>query len=368
MTTTIDETRLNGLTFLRFVAAFYVFLFHFDLRFKPALPVFLKNIIANGAIAMPIFFMLSGFVLSYNYATKYKDFGSFYAARVARIYPAYLLCYVLSLPVLPSAPEGGLLKFAVSLAFLLAICLLLVQAWFPHLFPTWHIAGTWSVSVEMFLYATYPLTRALSRLRAADIVLVLIAFALASSVLLPSLRLSFSSGLPFSVYYITPIFRIPDFVIGAGLATLFLRLGPSMGASLPALLLIPLLGFYGHLNDGFMFFNAFLLPLVACAIYGLASADSSRLGIVRSFVRIPLIRYMGETSYSFFLLQIPLMLMVDKWPQMFSGVSVPVAFLLLVVANSVAAIASYHLVEKPGRSAILGWYHSRAAHAVVRAA
>jgi peptidoglycan/LPS O-acetylase OafA/YrhL len=184
-------------------------------------------------------------------------------------------------------------------------------------------------------------------------------FALVSSTLLPSLRLSYSQGLPFAVYYVTPVYRVPDFVIGAGLATLFLRIGPTTKVAIPSLLIIPVLGFFGHLNEGFMLFNALLLPLVASAIYGMASADQSRVRLVRAFVQLPVVKYMGETSYSFFLLQIPIMLMVDRRPEMFSGVSAPVAFFLLVAANSIAAMLSFHLVEKPGRRVLLGWYWAR---------
>ncbi|MBY0346344.1 MAG: hypothetical protein K2P98_05700 [Neisseriaceae bacterium] len=48
--------RLDGLTILRFFAAFWVFIFHLNMRIPLGLPVKLTSIISSGAVAMPVFY------------------------------------------------------------------------------------------------------------------------------------------------------------------------------------------------------------------------------------------------------------------------------------------------------------------------
>ena len=58
---------IPALTGLRFVAAFYVFLFHIHIRMPLTENTFLAGIIGQGAIGMTIFFVLSNEkVLQYN--------------------------------------------------------------------------------------------------------------------------------------------------------------------------------------------------------------------------------------------------------------------------------------------------------------
>ena len=56
---------IPALTGLRFVAAFYVFLFHIHIRMPLTENTFLAGIIGQGAIGMTIFFVLSGFILTH---------------------------------------------------------------------------------------------------------------------------------------------------------------------------------------------------------------------------------------------------------------------------------------------------------------
>ncbi len=69
MTSTENITRkkMDGVTILRFIAAFYVFIFHINMRVPVNFGELLNKTISNGVIGMSIFFMLSGFVLTYNY-------------------------------------------------------------------------------------------------------------------------------------------------------------------------------------------------------------------------------------------------------------------------------------------------------------
>ena len=61
---------ITPLTFVRFIAAFYVFLFHIYLHWTWNVKPFIGNIMNEGAVGMSLFFVLSGFILTYNYYDK----------------------------------------------------------------------------------------------------------------------------------------------------------------------------------------------------------------------------------------------------------------------------------------------------------
>ena len=90
-------TALNG---LRIFAALSVVCFHYATlaaSFK-VLPRFTQNLIENGTIALPFFYVLSGFVLTHAYSNRGPariQKRGFYNARVARLFPAYVVAFVL---------------------------------------------------------------------------------------------------------------------------------------------------------------------------------------------------------------------------------------------------------------------------------
>src|SRR5258706_1009439 len=85
---------LHALTSMRFVAAFMVIIFHMSsgAPFFAAVPRPLHSIIDCGYVWVGFFFVLSGFILSYQYlgCGQESSFstGQFLAARFARIYSA----------------------------------------------------------------------------------------------------------------------------------------------------------------------------------------------------------------------------------------------------------------------------------------
>ncbi len=85
---------------LRFVAAFSVLLFHYSVRSygaNPALYVhypFLDIIGRYGFLGVPLFFIISGFVISLS--AEYSNAKNFLISRITRLYPAYWLCISLS--------------------------------------------------------------------------------------------------------------------------------------------------------------------------------------------------------------------------------------------------------------------------------
>src|ERR1700735_4443904 len=93
---------IPALTGLRFLAAFSVALAHgADVTFRISAPSdifdFIKYWLSTAAgIGMPLFFVLSGFVIHYNYRTLIRSKGvvgfvEFLWARFSRLYPLFVV-------------------------------------------------------------------------------------------------------------------------------------------------------------------------------------------------------------------------------------------------------------------------------------
>jgi peptidoglycan/LPS O-acetylase OafA/YrhL len=134
---------LNG---LRFIAAMAVVGYHFrPLRSLPGVGPFF----ATGPAAVGFFFLLSGFVLAFQYPNV-SDSTKFWRARLIRIYPMYLFAFLLFFPIaLQKYHHDGkalIASFAVNVTML--------QAW-TSLSQSWN-GPSWSLSVEAFLYLVFP--------------------------------------------------------------------------------------------------------------------------------------------------------------------------------------------------------------------
>ncbi|MER2607124.1 MAG: acyltransferase [Siculibacillus sp.] len=150
-----DIRRLDALTSLRFFAALMVLVYHYWQSFLKDVPM--PAPLTMGYAGVSFFFLLSGFILAYNYEQDGRfangGFRRYAIGRAARIFPTYLLSIVVFLPFLASAiaKEGLTAKYA---AALLATPLAL-QAWLPGSVTVINYPG-WSISTEMFFYLVFP--------------------------------------------------------------------------------------------------------------------------------------------------------------------------------------------------------------------
>lgn len=90
---------IKPLTSLRFILAMWVVLYHYREILNQLIPSFkhLDWITAKGGYAVPIFFILSGFIISYNYLDKFKkiDYLQFVWKRFARLWPVHFAVIIL---------------------------------------------------------------------------------------------------------------------------------------------------------------------------------------------------------------------------------------------------------------------------------
>lgn len=152
-----EARRFVVLDFYRFVAALGVFIFHLKTIDPGISPAW------NGSYGLfvDMFFILSGFVISYSYPSDARGIGAysrFMIRRIARIYPLHLL----SLLIFVLLIGVGLERTGRSTPLDFLYNLVLLQAWGV----TDHLSfnsPSWSISAELFCYLIFPLLMLLAR-------------------------------------------------------------------------------------------------------------------------------------------------------------------------------------------------------------
>jgi peptidoglycan/LPS O-acetylase OafA/YrhL len=203
---------LPALTISRFFAAALVVIFHYPNK----LAIFPASISNFGYEAVTFFFILSGFILTYNHATSAGlnlPLGAFLRARLARIVPAYWLALLIAAPF----TLAGVLRSGVD--FDLGLVPLMLQSWKPHASLLWN-PPAWSLSNEMFFYAIYPITWTIW-LRLEWKKSIAISWALI--VLADVARWLLVSDSDLAAYF--PLLNLPQFLLGISLCQLYFKLG-----------------------------------------------------------------------------------------------------------------------------------------------
>ncbi len=159
---------IKALTGLRLLAAIWVVLFHFRPLLNDALPDLssaLAPVLNSGAQGVDLFFILSGFVLAWNYLDRMgpswstRDTLHFLWMRLARVWPVYLvtlhlaalwIIFTLNVGHVPAENADTL----TATSYLRQ--LFLVQLWFQPYFDgsSWD-GPAWSISAEWLAYLTF---------------------------------------------------------------------------------------------------------------------------------------------------------------------------------------------------------------------
>ena len=145
---------INSLTSFRFITAFIVFLFHCNMHLHWRVGIkFIDKFYEHGASFMTGFFVLSGFIMTHVYQntdfTKRINIFNYYIKRFAKIYPAYIIATILYFCIFHNWSGSEFVRIIVNDIFL-------TQAFFASMFNLGMNGGTWSLTVEMFLYFLFP--------------------------------------------------------------------------------------------------------------------------------------------------------------------------------------------------------------------
>ncbi|GMU00290.1 acyltransferase [Corallococcus caeni] len=359
---------LPALTGLRFFAALHVVAFHVTPR--EGRPGWLGAFLDNGPASVTLFFVLSGFVLAQAYLGSASpgpvSRRAFWVARLARIYPVYLLGLVLEAPPFFLAilrQEGGWTLPALQrLLGVGAAVTSLTQAWIPPAACAWNCPG-WSLSAEAFFYLLFPvLAGPLVRLGAKGLGWAAVCL-IASSALLYGLWFAGAGGWAgeaalqetwLRVGEYSPLLKLPQFLLGVVLGRAFVlrRPKPTPGTSGRGLVAAgTALGLLWVSWPGqtWAFRDVVLTAVFAWLIWTLACGH----GRLATFLaRAPVVR-LGEASYALYILHVPLAFharSAERWSGAALEQRAPWGYSALAITSFVlVALAVHAWLEEPAR-------------------
>ncbi|CAN5770853.1 acyltransferase [soil metagenome] len=366
----VRSGEIKALSGLRIVAALWVVLFHFRPLLEQAAPGFrsaLAPVLDNGAQGVDLFFILSGFVLTWSYLDRMGQAWStrttvrFLWLRLARVWPVYLVTLHLAAawiiftlhvghvpsPAVDQLTPGNYLRQ-----------LLLVQLWVEPFFDgtSWN-GPAWSISAEWLAYLLFGAV-VLVVFRIAQVTRSRGLLVLAVAASLPPALLLLASG-----EFYTPWSWLPrivmQFIAGALACAAVRKLRPSdrvrqasgyVSIVLVAVIVAVLYLVDAHpvdkVRDAAGLVDILFVPLVVALAIGAGSLPL--LLSTRPMV------YLGHISFGLYMVH-EIVHTVWNWTVMqFEIVLVPALWAKLVVAGLVliallAAAVLYHLVEEPAR-------------------
>ena len=348
--------KIPQLHFTRFLAAFSVVIFHFGLETWPFTIKEIHTIFTYGNLAVSFFFCLSGFILAVVYSGQPKPFPvkKYFVARFARIYPIYILTFLITLVLISYYNDRVPRMFSVFLQ------VFGLHAWVPGECLEINFPG-WSISVEIFFYLVLPFL-VLFFQRFGKLPMGIFAVLLwAVSAVIQFKLVNYSNTIvspTFGDFLLrNPALHLNGFVLGFAAGAFFLSdmskwrvpaVIPVLMYSLGTLLFF---GSYFWNNDlGHYGTNGLFAPVFVLIILGL-SMDKSPLSRLFSH---PFFVMGGEMSYAVYLLQCPVILAFKLITGNHGNLSLG-EFWLYMLILIVTSFLSFKFVEGPARKMIRRW-------------
>jgi len=355
----VRKPQLPALTGVRTLLAVNIMFFHFT----PPHMTYLYPLIDHSYVFVGFFILLSGFILSYNYADRPKPLVAreFWRARFARLYPIYLLSLILFVGMLGAewhARSHGQFVAGVILTPLL------MQGWSPALATFWNTVA-WTLSAEAVLYFAFPWLIQLPWPKTPGRLIALLLAIWAVGLIPHSLYILFnpdhlpgpadrySSGTWIRTLKYTPLAYVCTFCAGISLGKLQARLTLAAhhrtwiaGLSLAAIAL-----FFATAVDRvpyILMHGGFMVPLFAALVIGLGGQN-----IFASLFSWKPIELLGQASYALFVLHF-------NFINLLRSHHIPERLHLAAydpwvsyAATLVLAVVAMKFVERPARRAIL---------------
>lgn len=323
-------------------------------------------LLKGALIQVGMFFVMSGFILTYSHPVGPEgqfSLRDYFLARVARVYAMYLIGLLVTIPILlllgwgvgapsevdvetaaetvvldqPSTARPGTTirdkappqpVYSTTERVLATISIpLLLQAWFPRLtiFP-WN-PPAWSLSVEAFAYLAFPLL-AVPMARWKTRRLLIFGAGCWGAVLIPPILyvafdpdgygVEWNANLPwFNFVRHNPICRLPEFLIGMAIGRMFseqaaenARAGRGTGGWMSTTALVAVLAtvvfaekIFGGALAYMLLHNGLLAPVFALGLVGLALGG----GPVHAVCSRKTFVLLGESAYAIYMLHFPVL-------------------------------------------------------------
>lgn len=360
---------IKALTGLRIVAALWVVLFHFRPLLwaaSPRLEADLAPLLNAGAQGVDLFFILSGFVLTWNYldrmgrAFSMRGTVHFLWLRLSRVFPIYLVTmhiaavWIIFTLHVGTTPSPDVENFT-AVSYLRQ--LFMVQLWFSPFFDETSWDGpAWSISAEWLAYLLFAalilLIFRIAQVSRARTLLVL-AFAAA----LPPTLLLLANGVLYTPWSWVPRI-IAQFAAGALACAAVRRLRISeRGRRVAGYISLLILGV---IVGGLYYFDAHPITgmvdsggILAVLFMPLVVALSIGVGSLPAWLSTRAMVYGGQISFSLYMIHEPVHT-AWNWVAQEYRLDLPMWGMKLVVAGLIAAalllsVVLFRHVEEPAR-------------------
>ena len=340
---------IKPLTSLRFIFAFMIFLFHLffwrDSEVKMLNWIY-NNILSVGYIGVSFFFILSGFILAYNYQEKIltnkiskKDF---YIARFARIYPLHLLTFIIAIPLTFHVFTNNLKLWVIQAVTNLSLT--------QSLIPVQNInfsfnEPSWSISAESFFYFIFPFLILLTpKLTKKRLFIPFLIFVIAAIPLL--VKLVPDRFCPPSLLNINPIVRCLDFIIGIMLYNFYnfikkkeIKVNYNLLELFALVLFIFFFLFRHHIPNVYRYSFYYWIPMCYLIL-----VISFQRGFISKILSNNILILLGEISFGFYLFH----QLVLRYLQEFSSIKDDITLTVLAFLLSLLiSYLSYRWFETP---------------------
>lgn len=320
-------------------------------RFAP-----LAQSVGTGYLGVDLFFLLSGFVLMWTYAERFRrvaprEYVRYAVARVARVYPVHLLV----LAVLVACAGAGAAGLWTSPfgpptdpMSVVALQVLMVHSWGFGQWLSWNHPA-WSISAEWFAYLWFPFACAGLRRMRSPVVLSGAALALLVAVGIVAPRFALRPTL--NAPQVCGLIRVTGaFLAGCCLCRAFVEV---RGRNVPwaALSLVAALGILGSAGAGRA--DPLALPFFGLLVVSLAACR----GPLAAALATPTAVLAGRVSYALYMVHWPIYVLIGDAGAPAKGEPWTIAGCLAWTAGHVAlpvvvAWAVWRWVEEPARKAI----------------
>lgn len=300
---------------------------------------FLEPIRHHGALAVMVFWAISGFVFMNVYAGEHPSGFSFFIRRFARLYPLHLLTLlvVALVQVTAIATIGHSLIYHDNDAWNFVLHLFMASQWGLGHGESFNYP-IWSVSAEIMIYAVFWALVRFIRLNLAKLILIWVAFEAAAILTGSGLIILcgvyfFGGAITYAIYRLWPSDkRHPLMLLAAIGLVASVVLGLFGGTRLPT--------------------TAWLLPVIGSLLLLFVLAEDRSVG--RYF---RLTRPVGDITYSSYLWHSPLQMLIllgagwGLWPV--DGLFNDAFFVAYLALICLVSILSFKWIERPAQRWVL---------------
>ena len=377
------QNYIPALTGVRALAAYLVFISHFSEVFDGGFPHIIQRFLGEFHIGVSIFFVLSGFLITYRYYNSFhltKDwFKQYLKNRVARIYPMYFLLTMAAFVYYFITKDPAITKDSGNPIALLILNITFLRGFFYQFWNT-GIAQGWSLTVEECFYFSAPIIFVVAKKYRAFYIqpVIITAFAIVMVFIFRNINWHGFFGNFTFVMLFTFFGRCFEFFVGIQLARVVLKKGftrtNKFNFTYSGFFLVFVCVFVMALQQpvkpwlagvespvGIITNNYFLCVAVALFFYGILTETT----LFKKFLALPFIELLGKSSYIFYLIHLGWMYallhtginnlndytnsLYDKWgvdwhsPFEYDSLNLLYAFIVL---NAVS-VTLFKLIEEP---------------------